>query len=757
MNIHRLDGCAPVPLAHYLKALGILRVVAEQADPQARGWWEGERFCLTSTLDRQQLLSFFLNDYSPTSFASPWNRGSGFYATKDGMVAAFEGSTATRFDRTREGIAASRNLLGDLTAADQKVRAIKEQTKIKGLSKLQRKKLRDDPEYKKQLAEAERRFGKLKKELLPQIRRTWRGSHLEWMGAAVVLNSEGEPKYPSLLGTGGTDGNLDFTYNFLARLSELFDPSANMGPPRVDTEKRFTAAIWGNVADGYEGGNAVGQFLPGMAGGANSSNGPDAESLLNSADFVLMMEGCVLFSANATRRMDAAGQSRAAAPFAVSAQSAGYMSASDSDEKNRRGEQWMPLWSNPVTLGELRRLLSEGRAQVGTRQVKEPLDLARAVAGLGIARGIGAFQRFGYIERNGQSTLAVPLGRFRVPDFAQPRLSCLDDLEAWLTRLRRVARDANAPSRLRDVERRLSDSLFCLVESTNDAARWCNGLLLMQEVEGIMATGSGFRAGPVPPLRPEWVAAADDGSPEFRLAVSCALQRWGQKSHNPAADTVRRHWLPLAKGRFRTSGGLGQARLQVTPEVVMHGRDGMADAIALVERRLVEAEQEGERRLPLSAANHAGATASDLALLVAGSVDLDRAMALARAFMAVDRWKWFQLPQKLSAPEGVDYPDDSWLVIRLAMLPYPLPDGRCIGTDPAILRRLGSGDASAALVLANQRLRAAGINATVRTAAVTTQTARLWAAALAFPISKHTAADFLRRIDPHVTQGGNSR
>lgn len=28
-----LSGCAPVPIAHYLKALGVLRLVAEQADP----------------------------------------------------------------------------------------------------------------------------------------------------------------------------------------------------------------------------------------------------------------------------------------------------------------------------------------------------------------------------------------------------------------------------------------------------------------------------------------------------------------------------------------------------------------------------------------------------------------------------------------------------------------------------------------------------------------------------------------------------
>ena len=56
MRLHRLDGCAPTPLAHYLKALGVLRLVAEQLDPQARGWWEGERFVLASVVEEEQLI-----------------------------------------------------------------------------------------------------------------------------------------------------------------------------------------------------------------------------------------------------------------------------------------------------------------------------------------------------------------------------------------------------------------------------------------------------------------------------------------------------------------------------------------------------------------------------------------------------------------------------------------------------------------------------------------------------------------------------
>jgi len=74
-----LNGCAPVPLAHYLKALGILRLVAEQKDPDAAGYWENERFVLRTTMDKDDLLRFFLEDYQPTPIVAPWNGGSGFF------------------------------------------------------------------------------------------------------------------------------------------------------------------------------------------------------------------------------------------------------------------------------------------------------------------------------------------------------------------------------------------------------------------------------------------------------------------------------------------------------------------------------------------------------------------------------------------------------------------------------------------------------------------------------------------------------
>jgi CRISPR-associated protein Csx17 len=423
----------------------------------------------------------------------------------------------------------------------------------------------------------------------------------------------------------------------------------------------------------------------------------------------------------------------------MSAQGSGYASAAASDE-SARGEQWMPLWSQPITIGELRRLLAEGRAQLGARSASEPLDLARAVARLGTARGIHAFQRYAYIERNGQSNLAVPLGRFVVPEHAANALACLDDLEAWLKRLRRAARDRDAPARLAMAERRLADALFALTQHPHEASHWQGVLLRLADIEAIQIHGAGRKAGPIPRLRPEWIRAADDGSAELRLGVAFALQ-CGEARGGPRRDGIRRHWLTLEKGRYQADGS----------DRVIQGRNGVEDAIALLTRRLIEACQRGERRLPLEAGRGFAASHHDLARLLAGDVDLDRCMALARSLMALDISQLERDRLPLQRAPAADWPDDAWMAIRLALLPWPLPDGRRPGVDPAIVRRLQVGELAAALELALRRLRPAGIRCSLRAGASAPATARLFAAALAFPIDRSTAARFAKRLDPTAT------
>ena len=50
-----LKGCTPEPLMSYLKTLGVFRLVAEQADPDARLYWSDGVAHLTSRFDRDRI------------------------------------------------------------------------------------------------------------------------------------------------------------------------------------------------------------------------------------------------------------------------------------------------------------------------------------------------------------------------------------------------------------------------------------------------------------------------------------------------------------------------------------------------------------------------------------------------------------------------------------------------------------------------------------------------------------------------------
>src|SRR5690606_16435273 len=77
--------CTPTPLANYLKALGVLRLLSVK-DPDTRGYWRDESFVLRTGLDDSDLERFFVHEYEPTPIMAPWNGGSGFYL-KDNKVA----------------------------------------------------------------------------------------------------------------------------------------------------------------------------------------------------------------------------------------------------------------------------------------------------------------------------------------------------------------------------------------------------------------------------------------------------------------------------------------------------------------------------------------------------------------------------------------------------------------------------------------------------------------------------------------------
>jgi CRISPR-associated protein Csx17 len=181
----------------------------------------------------------------------------------------------------------------------------------------------------------------------------------------------------------------------------------------------------------------------------------------------------------------------------------------------------------------------------------------------------------------------------------------------------------------------------------------------------------------------------------------------------------------------------------------MMGRDAVADCAAIVERRMIEAGMQGQRRLPLVAAPGCGARLSDLASLLAGNVDLDRVVDLARALMAV-RWDlWAGAPREGVVTAG-DMPPEGWLALRLTCLPWPLPPDRKIPAERGIVQRLLSGDSAGAISVALARLRSVGVRPPLQAGVTDGQSARLWAAALVFPIDSGAAFRAAAALDPRL-------
>jgi CRISPR-associated protein Csx17 len=807
---HTFAGCTPTPLANYLKALGVMRIVAEQFDPECRGWWENEQFQLLSVLSCDEIEQAFLEKYEPTPLVSPWNKGCGFFKNNDPGLNPLETSTAPRFRKFREGVIAARVLLEDISTADAAIRAIKASTKrdrsfqndtqrqllsnspipLEAISKIEAEmksidpandaveeyrheldvisrvlksnqkpvsardaeELKEEPGYKRLLAIAERRFKLLKDKLILNCRRSWRGPHAQWLASAVVLDDQGNTIWPSLLGTGGNDGNLDFTNNWMQRLGQVFQISSETGGPKDSSRRLLSWSFWRTPACELSTG-AIGQFQPGASGGVNSSTGVEGPAVVDPWDFILMMEGTLIFSSRATRLLSPSDLSCASAPFAIRAHSAGYASAGV--EKAQSSEQWMPIWRRPSNYADISSLFAEARVQLGRQPASRPLDAARAICRLGIARGISHFNRFGYLERNGQSTFAVSLGRIRVNTNRFEHL--IDDLASWLERLQRQARDNFSPTSLRIAERSLMDSVFEVLTNSDSVqsigTQWQSVLHACIEIEGLQRDGIAIESGPIPSLRSEWLSAINDNSVELRLAVAMASAASEYNLQGYPVDSIRHNWLPLVPGRI-PKFNKSDKKLAKDPRVVMTGRDLLGDCAAVVERRIIDAEKSGKRSLPLVPHRDCGASLEDIQQFIIGAVDDRKLFSLARALMALN---WNQVRKEhirsLETPKtfriGV-HPDDSWLMLRLVHLPRILNGDRMVPVESSVIRLLRSGQSTRAIEIAKRRLQSVGIKSPVSFGYVNQATAQRWAAALVFPLSQGSFQLAAETLDPRI-------
>jgi CRISPR-associated protein Csx17 len=536
MAEHLLAGCRVEPLGSYLKALGVLRLVAEQADSAATGWWSGGEFWLRTKLEESELVDFFVESYSPTPLLAPWNKGSGF-----GEEDAVKSPKAVAAVARIESAAAQR--LGSYGKAIAAVQRLRDRSGWHSLGK-------------------EEQVALCRNELPDEC--------VGWIDAAVVLTSESR-SFPPLLGTGGNDGRFDFGSNFMQRVAELFGlddrPRGAASPADLARAALFAA---GSVRLDR---SAIGQFDPAGAGGPGSSPMGSAESLSNPWDFVLLLEGAIVFSSAAARRLS--GQRSAAVPFIVNSSGSGYPSAAEAESS--RGELWAPLWNSPTKFAEIERLISEGRADFNGKQATNGVEVARSLANLGVDRGISSFARHGFIERNGLATFAVPLGRVDVKP--QKGAAVLGGIDRWVGQMRVLK---NPPDSLGPLLRRLDDAQFAVARG-GGAEVLQDVLVTVAAIDGLAGRSREIREKAPRPLAgllaKDWLTLLDDGSTEFELAVAVASLRtkrsgrsWVRALASTPADGPDRQPIVAGFGRQPVVAVLAAclARLAISRPIIDH-------------------------------------------------------------------------------------------------------------------------------------------------------------------------------------------
>lgn len=686
-----LTGCTPTPLASYLKGLGVLRILSN-FDLAIKAAWVGENLRLTSKKPVKELVGYLLNDYAPTPVLAPWNSGSGFFKQgRDGIAAmqSIAKSTVPRFAEYGKCISSSKEELLEFPIWKSLVL-------LPASEKTKRKK------------EIER----AKNELLHRLRNSLPDSALDWFDACILLSGEDE-NFPPLLGTGGNDGNLEFTNNFMQRLLDLIDPESGDATPK--SADLLELALFAKPAPGLAK-QAIGQFAPGQVGGPNATTGYEAKGAINPWDFVLMMEGALPFAAATVRRNEHSGEGILSYPFTVRPVSAGSGNLGVDDAASSRGELWMPLWNNPANYTEIRLLLSEGRVALGARPAKDALDFVRAVHRLGSYRGVDRFQRYSLLMRSGNNYLATPLEQVQVT--TDPQSRWIDELERndWLIKFRSFSRDKNTASRFAELRHRLENTMFVIAQRTPSPVQTQSLLILLGEIQCALSRSvkAHDNVPPVPQLSVKWVQEANDESTEFRIARALA----GLRGAGDQALPLRSQLSPIhhANGNEWLMKACTSEKHKKDPACCIRvhtsvQQDLVSTLIALLRLRLSLPARLGFTDKPLRSI--AGIGLADLTHFLS-SQRMD-----AKILGLLPGLSLCKIPESSDKKAGEGEIHPAYALCKLALMPDAtlhslgcLQDGERVPVPPQLVSKLASGNqdqARQAVEIAWKRLRSSGL------------------------------------------------
>ncbi len=600
MNEIELPGCEDETLINYLKGLGIFRIIHQQADPSVRGYWRRGHFCIRTKLAPEELERFFQEDFSPSPFFVPWGSRSGFWDenSEKGAREALEkimGSENKRFQKFIDGVLSIRKI-------NQKY----------SINKKPDKKEKDNYIFH------------LRSEVNNSVR--------QWIDACYALTENGsEVMY--LLGTGGNEGSGSYSKSHMEALNFLF-----FNYEEDQLNRSLKASLYG---DRYkkEKDLSCGQLNPETA----------QNNLLNPWDIVLALEGALFFAGSATKKYNVSGE--ASFPFTVEASLTGVGHLSDIKTSEFSKEFWMPVWDTPSRFQEIVFLFKEGKVNFGKKKVRNGLDFNLAVSSLGVDRGISAFNRYGRMERNGQSNIAIFMGKFKVQNVKNTDL--IAECDYWINKLRILSNNSNTPVRYKKHFHRIESAIFDFTKYGGEGYLQ-NVLIELGKAEQSFSKASSEK--PVKPLSgltAKWIPACDDGSAEYRIA--CALA----SINDSDLGSIRKQLEPVKwRGSYEW--------IEDLKSVTWSQSDLYKNLINILKRRVLESQKLG-KGWPVR--GYYKADIHDIVLFINGELDEDKISSLLFGLSTI-KWRDYKEPARVENQETFSPYFNAYALLKLVF-----PDG----------------------------------------------------------------------------------
>lgn len=338
-HVLELSGCTPEPLGNYLKGLGVFRLIAEQADPLARAWWkdgvlhvlQSKWAASDSTTPESQLVNWLLTECRFTPLIAPWQTGTGYLPL--GKRSAGGEALTELLKAQHPGAEYFRAVFRDfaacigITVGDEPSRWLEEMKQ-------------SNPDF----SDAH---------LLRALRnRLHSSSGLRWLDVVgMSLSRSGDSDSPwwfPILASGGGEASGQYVVNHQQRLkTALLDD-------QCVSRLRLQASLVAENQPGSLEADALGaMYYPSLMKAPNVGQEflPKPQRRVNPWDFILLLEGSLVWSMAATRRNGVTAE-RASFPFYCRSSFGGSMTigpkeVEGAEQSIANGELWCPTWSRP--------------------------------------------------------------------------------------------------------------------------------------------------------------------------------------------------------------------------------------------------------------------------------------------------------------------------------------------------------------------------------------------------------------------------